>query len=213
MILQNHDEVDFEMIYVNSDGRPSSMCGNGGRCLVLFAQHRGIIQNECTFLAVDGLHHGRINSDGTIELEMNDVDHIEHLDSNCILDTGSPHYIRFLDDIQSLDLIKEAHSIRYNNRFKKEGINVNFVSATKHLLNVRTYERGVEDETYSCGTGVTAVAIAYADRKELEGEIELPIVTKGGNLIVKMTKTSEGYNNIWLCGPAECIFEGNVSIK
>ena len=158
ILLKEHDKYDFEMIYFNSDGHQSSMCGNGGRCIIAFAQLLEIIDEETTFLAIDGEHKGQFLGD-TIALQMQDVSDIEGVGDGLVMDTGSPHYIEMVDDLRNMNIEKEGRRIRNSKPFRKEGINVNFVQDSADL-QVRTYERGVEAETLSCGTGVVATAIA-----------------------------------------------------
>ncbi len=162
MLLNTLDGYDFEMKYYNSDGGESSMCGNGGRCMVKFAMDLGLIKMQYKFLAVDGEHEAYQDKSGWIFLKMQNVDVVEKKHGDFILNTGSPHYIRPVSDIWGLDFIKAAKEIRYNEAYAKEGINVNFVEDSGDKLYVRTYERGVEDETLSCGTGVTAAALVFA---------------------------------------------------
>lgn len=212
MMLQNHPEYDFEMFYTNSDGQPSSMCGNGGRCLVAFAKFLGIIQNETTFLAVDGEHFAKI-SDGMVSLQMQDVADLECLEDDFVLNTGSPHYISFLESDSTLDVVKAGRSIRYNDRFKAEGINVNFVVEKDNSILVHTYERGVEDQTFSCGTGVTAAAIAFAKKNALYGKQSVGVETKGGKLSVQFNRLGENsFTEVFLIGPAVQVFTGTIAI-
>ncbi len=212
MILENHPSADFSMVYYNADGRPSSMCGNGGRCLVAFAEKMGVFQNQCTFMATDGLHEAVI-SDGWVELKMNDVSNLEYTGLDCILDTGSPHYITSCDRLDDLDIIPTAHAIRYNDRFETDGININFVEKIDKGIRIRTYERGVEGETWACGTGATAAAIAYADQNGHEGHQEISIKVEGGQLSVKLNKLDGHFKDIWLCGPAAFVFEGTFNVE
>ena len=209
ILLELTEDADFEMIYFNADGNESTLCGNGGRSIVKFAQGIGLITDECEFLAVDGVHHAKINEDGDVELQMNNVKYVNVLDSYYTLDTGSPHFIRFCEDIEVLDVKKEGAEIRYSDNFTKEGINVNFVQKNGIGLKVRTYERGVEDETLSCGTGVTAAALAsslHFDEIQEEGVID--VKTLGGKLQVKFKRENGTFSNIWLCGPAMKVFKG-----
>lgn len=213
ILLQNHAEFDFEMVYFNSDGKPSSMCGNGGRCIIAFAHFLGIIGNECKFLAIDGEHLGKIDK-GSVSLQMIDVASIEKVsDHQYFLDTGSPHIVAFSEHpTQEIALIDEAHKIRYNERFASEGTNVNFACNQPNFIDVRTYERGVENETFSCGTGVTAVALA-AHFSLQQPNSTISIKTKGGELAVSFEEVENGsYRNIWLHGPAQHVFEGTVSL-
>ena len=205
ILLREHNILDFEMIYFNSDGKTSSMCGNGGRCIIAFAKLLEIIETETTFMAIDGEHKGRILEDG-IYLKMQDVTEIDSLDEALVLDTGSPHFVTIVDDLKNLDVKTEGKKIRNSTPFKKEGINVNFVLDNANL-QVRTYERGVEDETLSCGTGVvaTAIAIHYANCKK---ENQLNINTKGGELTVSFEEFNGVYRNIWLSGDVNMVYAG-----
>ena len=213
MLLQNHSDYDFEMVYFNADGYQTSMCGNGGRCLVAFAQSLGVFERECSFLAIDGPHHAVVLENGEVKLHMIDVadDGMKIKETYSWLDTGSPHHIEFVEDVALVDVKSKGAEIRYGELYGKEGSNVNFVEEeTDHLL-VRTYERGVEDETLSCGTGVTAVALAYAKTKELKDSILLR--TLGGDLIVSYARNDEdnGFIDIYLQGAATFVFNGAIS--
>jgi diaminopimelate epimerase len=211
MLLNTKDGYDFEMKYYNSDGNESSMCGNGGRCLVKFAYAAGIRKNKYYFTAIDGEHEASIEQAGWVNLLMKDVQNIQTYKSAFILDTGSPHYVKAVDDIRKTDVVKEGKNIRYNDDFKDEGINVNFVQVNKNGIYVRTYERGVEDETLSCGTGVTAAALVFAHNDSGFNSVE--VQTPGGNLAVEFDKTPDGiFTNICLCGPAEFVFKGEINI-
>ncbi len=206
ILLESSDTADFYMRYYNSDGNEASMCGNGGRCIVAFAQFLGIITNETTFLAPDGLHTAQITPKG-VALGMKDVSQIEHIGKDFYLDTGSPHYVRLIPSHENFDTVAEGRKIRYNSRFQKEGTNVNFLSKTTDALHLSTYERGVEDETYSCGTGTVATAIVLG---LLTGKEMHTFQTKGGQLTVKYTKKGEAFTNIVLIGSAEFVFEGVI---
>ena len=163
MFLQNIEGYDFEMIYYNADGQPSSMCGNGGRCIVAFAKYLGIIDSETTFLAVDGPHNAKISPSGDwVSLQMTDVDTINSDDDAYVLNTGSPHYIKLVEGLKEKNVYRAGYNIRNNDTYRAKGINVNFVEPNDNGYFVRTFERGVEDETFACGTGVTAVALAMA---------------------------------------------------
>jgi len=208
ILLREHDTLDFEMIYFNADGKQSSMCGNGGRCIIAFAQMLEMTESETTFMAIDGEHKGRLMEDG-IYLQMQDVKEIEGVGDGLVLNTGSPHYIEMVDELDYIDVEKEGRKIRNSAPFKKDGINVNFVlDATE--LQVRTYERGVEAETLSCGTGVVATAIAMHYANCIE-ETLVSVKTKGGELTVSFEEFNAGYRNIWLSGEASMVFAGEFA--
>jgi len=213
MLLQNKAGYDFEMIYYNADGNPGSMCGNGGRCIVAFAKHLGLITNKTTFLAVDGAHEATLNDAGDwVSLKMIDVTAIGQDGEAFVLDTGSPHYVLLVDDLEHLDVFTAGRSIRYHATYQKAGINVNFVAPLAAGYAVRTYERGVEDETLACGTGVTAVALAMAQYRGQEGEIDTPIQARGGQLNIHFTRRLDGsFTDIYLQGPAQLVFKGQLS--
>jgi len=213
MLLSTREGYDFEMVYYNSDGRESSMCGNGGRCLVKFASHMGINKGTYHFIATDGPHDAVIRDNGWVHLKMKDVSGLQHSFSSYILNTGSPHYVKPVggNDLEEMDVREEGKSIRYSDRFAKEGINVNFVEELPKGIFVRTYERGVEDETLSCGTGVTASALVFAHNDNGFNRVE--VKTLGGHLAVEFNKTGEEqFEDIWLCGPAEFVFSGTIHI-
>ena len=233
MFLENKEGYDFEMIYFNADGSESSMCGNGGRCLTAFAHSLGVFKEKCRFWAIDGEHEAvvtkatknqHIGKSIWVELKMIDVQNIEIGNDYFLMNTGSPHYVVFVEDLTDIDVYENGRAIRYSERFAKEGVNVNFVEIRKPMtlkgvksngIEVATYERGVEDETFSCGTGVTAAAIAYHLKNGASTQV--PITTKGGQLAVKFQKNTENteggvFENIWLCGPATQVFKGSVKI-
>lgn len=208
ILLQSTEGYDFEMVYFNSDGRESTMCGNGGRCIAAFANYLGVVGQHCRFIAIDGPHEASILNNW-VELKMSDVPQVEIGDGSFILNTGSPHYVVFVEDLSDMNIVESGQVIRYSDRFRKEGINVNFVEKTTAGIEVATYERGVEDETLSCGTGVTAAAISYALANPSQLVFEVPIITKGGQLKVRFEKKADdGFQNIWLCGPARQVFSG-----
>ncbi|WP_191907014.1 diaminopimelate epimerase [Adhaeribacter soli] len=209
ILLRNKDGYDFEMVYYNADGRPGSMCGNGGRCTVAFARFLGVIQNKTHFLAADGDHEATVEN-GLVSLKMNEVTSIECGTDFYYLNTGSPHYVTFGQNVAEENVYEKGRTIRYNERFKQEGTNVNFAEERPDKsLYIRTYERGVEDETYSCGTGVTATAIAASLRGV---QSPVTIETPGGKLEVSFKKQSEHFTDIYLTGPAEQVFKGEVEI-
>ena len=194
ILLQDVVEYDFEMVYFNADGNESSMCGNGGRCIVDFANKLGIINDKAAFLAIDGPHEAGIN-DELISLSMSDVNKIEMNPDHCFMDTGSPHYLAFLDNIDEIDVVEEGNKIRYNDRFREGGVNVNFLEMRDDALYVRTYERGVEDETLSCGTGMVAAAL-YASLKGVLGNDDFcNVITPGGEVKVKFTRQQQDGGN------------------
>jgi diaminopimelate epimerase len=209
ILLEHHDSCDFKMVYFNADGNESSMCGNGGRCITAFAQFLGVIENEATFEAIDGLHKATI-SDQLISLQMQNVDTIENHKSHLFLDTGSPHHVEMTKHLKDVDVKTKGRQIRYGAPYNDAGSNVNFVTKNSNTnFSVRTYERGVEDETYSCGTGVTAVALAMHYIGETEKNL-ITLQTEGGTLKVSFEKNGNGYNNIWLIGPATQVFKGCI---
>lgn len=212
MLLQSKENYDFEMIYFNADGNEGSMCGNGGRCIVEFARLLGVVKDKAKFIAVDGEHEAVVKP-GFVSLKMNDVTQVEVNDNFSFLNTGSPHYVAFVDDITKYNVFEEGRKVRYNNRFKDSGTNVNFIEQVNSDLFVRTYERGVEDETFSCGTGVTASAI-IASVKGLSTDVNYcNIKTLGGDLKVKFTKVSDTFfKDVWLEGPATFVFKGEVDL-
>jgi diaminopimelate epimerase len=213
MLLEFQEGVDFKMVYYNSDGNESSMCGNGGRCITAFAKRLGIIENTAKFIAIDGVHEAKIE-DEFVSLKMNEVKQIETGENYYYLNTGSPHYVQFVDDIDNFDVFTEGKKIRYNERFKTEGTNVNFIQKTEHELVVRTYERGVENETLSCGTGVTAAALVAALTGNSTTKNNCAIKTLGGNLNVTFEKVLESnFYNIWLEGPAAFVFKTSIKIE
>ncbi len=212
MLLELAPNVDFKMVYYNSDGNESSMCGNGGRCITAFAKQIGVIENDAKFIAIDGIHEAKINEDW-VSLKMNDVRQIEVGKDYFYLNTGSPHYVKFVSDIDNIDVFNEGKNIRYNERFQTEGTNVNFIEKKENDLFVRTYERGVENETLSCGTGVTAAALVAAISGASTTKNNCTIKTLGGNLNVKFEKVLENtFYNIWLEGPAIFVFKTEIEI-
>ena len=212
ILLENDKISDFKMVYYNSDGNESSMCGNGGRCIVAFAKQLNVIENETTFIAVDGEHYAKISVDGIVSLQMKNVDEIKMASDYVFLNTGSPHHITLVEDVKSVPVKEIGSQIRYSDLYGKAGSNVNFVEIiSDSLFAVRTYERGVEDETLSCGTGVTATAIAMnAIGKTAANEISL--LVEGGELKVTFKKEGKNYTNVFLIGPASFVFDGKIEL-
>ena len=216
MLLQNKEGYDFEMIYYNADGNESSMCGNGGRAIIAFAKRIGLIADKGKFLAIDGEHEAKIikseSPNVMVSLKMIDVREAEINPDFYYLNTGSPHYVIFRNNVSKIDVYTEGKQIRNSNRFAKEGTNVNFVEIAGKELIVRTYERGVENETLSCGTGVTAAALCAALRSN--GQVNYyDIQTPGGQLKVKFKNLGNGqFSNIWLEGNTTFVFKGEIEI-
>ena len=209
MLLQRCPGFDFEMRYFNSDGREASMCGNGGRCIAAFARQLGIAGNKTTFMAVDGIHEALFEDDGDISLKMSDVQQVEARGDEFFLNTGSPHFVRFVESLDGLDVVKEGRAVRYSDRFRETGTNVNFVKLESGHLTVFTYERGVEDETLACGTGITASALSAALKCGVDSG-RFSDTAKGGNLAVSFEKKGDSFTRIWLRGPAAFVFEGTT---
>ncbi|MBL7931511.1 MAG: diaminopimelate epimerase [Bacteroidia bacterium] len=213
ILLELEAAVDFRMVYYNSDGNTSSMCGNGGRCITAFAKYLGVIEDKAKFMASDGLHEASIDNHGMVSLKMQDVKQVESGEDFFFLNTGSPHYVKFVNDIEHFDVYNQGKMIRNSERFHEEGTNVNFIEKKEEDLFVRTYERGVEDETYSCGTGVTAAALVAALKGISTGKNNCIIKTKGGSLEVTFEKVLEqNFYNIWLKGPATSVFSGSIQL-
>ncbi|CAN5770286.1 diaminopimelate epimerase [soil metagenome] len=212
MMLNNKTGYDFEMLYFNSDGNPGSMCGNGGRCMIRYVFNQGIHKYTYKFLGSDGEHEGEVDNHW-IRLKMHDVNELDEHSSYVILNTGSPHFVKYATDVENIDVIDTGREIRHSKRYMPDGINVDFVESTgEDSIFVRTYERGVEDETLSCGTGVTAAALVSAHNPR--GFNRVDVRTPGGNLSVEFTKVDDThFENIWLCGPAEFVFAGEIEIN
>ncbi|GHE40711.1 diaminopimelate epimerase [Sphingobacterium griseoflavum] len=210
MLLQDIKNFDFEMVYFNADGREGTMCGNGGRCIVAFARDLGIIAERTAFLAVDGRHEAKIDEE-LVDLGMIDVNGTARDGAAYVIDTGSPHYIHFVQNLDNLPVYEEGYKIRNNDKYRKEGINVNFVQQESDGgYFVRTFERGVENETLACGTGATAAAMAAAVEYSLEGSLEIPIRVLGGQLYISFNRTGEQFTDVRLKGPAQFVFKGKI---
>lgn len=211
LIFLTKENDTFSMKYYNSDGNESTMCGNGGRCFVKFLFDSGYIKDNVEFSAIDGNHSGIVNKDLSVSIQLKNVDNILSNDDFTFLNTGSPHHVEIRDSIDSINVKKEGSKIRYSEIYP-EGTNVNFIELINpKKIKVRTYERGVEDETFSCGTGVTAAAITTHFLK-LSDENKIKVITKGGNLSVEFKNNNNQYTEVWLSGPAECVFDGKIEI-
>jgi diaminopimelate epimerase len=207
ILLENHDSLDFTMVYFNADGNESTMCGNGGRCIASFARFLGIVADTASFEAIDGQHEVRFLEKGQVSLQMGNVTTLQVLDTHVFTNTGSPHHVQLTDNIDHTDIVTQGRRLR-NELYGKEGSNINFVEPQgRNLFKVRTYERGVEDETLSCGTGVTAVALAMHHTKQTD-QRSVRLQTPGGILNVSFEPLAQGYKNIWLTGPAVQVFKG-----
>lgn len=216
IVVRSGDTFDFEMLFFNSDGQPGSFCGNGSRCAVLFAKTEKFFSgHECRFLAYDGSHEAKIHR-SSVEIKISDVSRVEKNENFVVLDTGSPHYVEKVVDLDRLNIVEAGKAIRFSPRFAEQGINVNFVdNEIDRFLSIATYERGVEDETLSCGTGVVAgvLGVHMLDHgSDTSGTIR-DVKTKGGNLQVRFSKTGDLFHDIWLIGPAEFVFSGQVQRK
>ena len=214
ILLESDPNYDFKMVYFNADGQQSSMCGNGGRCIVAFANFLGIIQGDAHFSAIDGPHLA-VYDNGYVELKMQDVLNVSSKEDYFVLDTGSPHYVSLKSNLDSLDMASEGAFVRYSEPFKSSGVNVNFAKKINmDTFAIRTYERGVEAETLSCGTGSTAVAITMFHSGQSTSKV-MNLKTQGGNLVVRFEPTSSSsssssYSNVWLCGAAVQVFKGTL---
>jgi len=209
ILIKADVKTDFYVDYYNPDGS-QSFCGNGSRCAVAFAFAENVFEgNTCSFNAIDGTHKGEVLDIDNIEISMRDVEGVEEVDGDFVLDTGSPHFVRRCNALKELDIITEARKVRYNQRFSEQGINVNFISQNGSEIHMRTYERGVEDETLSCGTGVTAVALSSVSE---DGVYARKIITKGGDLMVNFKKSGDLFQTIRLQGAAKFVFSGLVNL-
>jgi diaminopimelate epimerase len=212
ILLENDTNTDFKMVYFNSDGNQSSMCGNGGRCLVAFAKDLEVIQNKTTFIATDGLHHASFEDTGLVSLQMIDVPTIDIKKEYSFLNTGSPHHVQMVEDLEHYNVKDNGASIRYGELYGAAGSNINFVKKIDDTtFRLRTYERGVEDETLACGTGATAVAIAMNATGQTDATA-INVNVEGGKLIVSFDKNENGFTNVFLKGPAEFVFKGEMKI-
>ena len=209
ILLESETDYDFRMVYFNADGNESTMCGNGGRCIVAFANFLGIIKHKTRFLAIDGPHLAVIDSEH-VELKMQEVSMISSNENYHLLDTGSPHYVALKFGLEAIDMNVEGSNIRHSEPFDRNGVNVNFAEKiNEDTFAIRTYERGVEAETLSCGTGATAVAIAMFHSKQTTSNT-ITLQTQGGVLKVRFEPRSSFYTEVWLCGPAKQVFKAEL---
>jgi diaminopimelate epimerase len=213
ILISNHKNLDFSMKYFNADGKEGSMCGNGGRCISAYYFNNVSSKKNLTFLAIDGEHHSEIintrKNQTIVRLQLFDVENVQQINEGFLLNTGSPHFVKFVKNVEAIDVKALGKELRYSGLFSPHGVNVNFVEFQRDKLYVRTYERGVEDETLSCGTGVTASAIAASFIKD---QSNFDIITRGGNLHVSFEKSGNSYSNIWLSGPATYVYSGQIEI-
>jgi len=213
LLVQHSEGYDFGMNYFNSDGSHATFCGNGGRCIAAFAHQLGITGVTCRFKAADGVHHARIMENNgrimTVELEMQDAVIYNTDRSIYYMNTGTYHIVKFVKDPDNIDIIESGREIRYDARYEPHGTNVNFATVLKNELYVRTYEKGVENETLSCGTGVTASAIAASLQY---GGNDFFVNTAGGRLHVGFIREGNSFKQVKLTGPAKFVFEGKIEI-
>lgn len=216
ILVEPSTKADFRMRYYNSDGRESSFCGNGGRCVVAFASSLGIISDKTHFEASDGIHRAEIFADSKgehmVSLKMADVQTIDKNGEAFILNTGSPHYVIISNKpVNEIDVVIEGRKIRNSEPYRASGINVNFVSCNNGEFTLRTYERGVEDETWSCGTGTVAAALALAMAGKTTNDT-VTIHTPGGTLDVSFRRTGSIFTDIYLTGNAVSVFKGHIEL-
>lgn len=213
MMIENSDGYDFKMVYYNADGNEGSMCGNGGRCIVAFAHRLGIIEYKTKFIASDGEHEAELMGSEYVNLKMQDVHQVDMYNDHVVLNTGSPHYILPISQIDTYPVYEKGKHIRYSEEFPK-GINVNFIEKSNSEWKIRTYERGVEDETWACGTGATAAALAIVEMNKSYDLNEIKLIAKGGPLTIRFERKAPGhFENIWLCGCAVFVYEGEFTIE
>jgi diaminopimelate epimerase len=218
ILLQKSSTYDFKMWYANSDGNQSSMCGNGGRSIAAFAKKIGVTNSNSIFEAIDGVHEASINDTQIVELKMCNVTEIIQVNNAVFeVNTGSPHLIWFVNEVANYPVFETGKNIQSMPEYKSKGINVNFIqekNSNSNNLQIRTYERGVEDETLSCGTGATAASICYLNKiNATDGQHLITLETQGGQLQIKCEKTNQNnYKNIWLCGAANFVFEGIIEL-
>ena len=218
ILLRNDEEHQLRMVYYNSDGAPSSFCGNGSRCFIHFAHQVGLLKigESLRFVAADGVHFGKLQSEGLVEVSMNISAELKKLSRDeDFVDTGSPHFIKWMEVLPEGEIVSSAKEIRYGPAFAKTGgVNVNYVSVQPDdSLTIRTYERGVENETLACGTGITAAAISFAERRGLTHQIQIDIRALGGDLSVRFERTGAGtVRGVRLIGPAKAVFSAQIEL-
>ena len=213
IIIKNSISSDFEILHYTSDGNLGSLCGNGSRCAIAFAYQNNIIDKNTVFEAFDGVHEAEIISDGLIKMEMKINSDIIQNKYGTWLDTGSPHLVIEKENTDKLDVNLEGSLIRYNDHYKREGVNVNFVEKlSNETFKIRTYERGVENETLACGTGSTASAICMNYLGKSNSNI-ITMKCQGGDLKVQFNSKDKDFTNISITGPANLVFEGQIDIK
>ena len=214
ILLENHDELDFSMIYFNADGSESGFCGNGSRCITHLSNNLNIINDNAKFNAIDGIHESKITN-GRISVKMNDILKSEIFKYNdkystTFVDTGSPHLIRIYENIDSIDIVKEARELKLIYSEYTDGLNINFCQISDSKIKLRTYERGVEDETLSCGTGAVASAVFLKDSGLVSND-KIEILMKGGLLSVELNKEKNLFSDIWLSGEVNMVFKGGYN--
>lgn len=208
ILIQNHPDLDFRMVYFNPDGS-QSLCGNGSRCAIAFAKTLGVIGDQTTFETTDGVHDAFIEGE-IVHFHLHDVSRTKKHETGYFINTGSPHHVELVQDVNTTDILQIGSKIRYSEQYAPAGTNVNFLEQAADHIKVRTYERGVENETLSCGTGVTACALAASD---LNYTSPVSVQTLGGKLTVSFEKNTTGFTNIYLAGPAKKVYEGTISVS
>lgn len=205
ILLRNHENYSFEMIFFNSTGAKSTFCGNGGRCVLSFAHFLEIFEEKCEFMAFDGVHEGSVKGD-MVSLKMVDVTEVNVREDSVVLDTGSPHLVKVVENVKSINVMNKGKKLRFSNEFGDYGINVNFAEVNDGI-SIRTYERGDEIESLSCGTGSVATAIALYEIEKIDNT-NVSINTTGGTLEVSFQHDGKSYVNIWLSGEASMVYSG-----
>lgn len=212
LIITDHVEYDFRMIYFNADGSRGSFCGNGGRCIVAFANQLGLVKKNACFIADDGVHYAEIISSKWIELKMNNVSDVKNTLAGYYLHTGTEHYVEAVDDLAQIDVFNKGKELRHHAVFKPNGANINFIKIANKQIEIRTYEKGVEAETLACGTGAIAAAIVLVQKEKKLGDSKIIVNAKGGKLEVRLHYNDMKFTNIWLCGSAEFVFKGECRL-